>query len=275
MECVYLNVRWEQGGAGAVSVAVCDCDPTPMHRHGEAHQLSVQVGRSWRERESVHYSFIVDGVARYDPSKPTLTVAPGRVVNVAEPGDFDRLPLPAVEVMAAELWDELSMAPNIRNHCRAVHRVAMAVVGALSPAALSAAQPRHKPYTFEALVSASAFLHDITKTRSLTTKEHHDHTAGAEMRARGLRAVARVVEQHVDLRHFDPNDRLRAAEVVCYADKRVKHDAVVSLEERLQDLVVRYCRNAEDNAAMQRRFDQYRGIEEKLIHCTTAGVLPC
>jgi uncharacterized protein len=39
---------------------------------------------------------------------------------------------------------------------------------------------------------------------------------------------------------FRPDGRLEEREIVFYADKRVMHDRIVSLDERIDDLVDRY-----------------------------------
>jgi uncharacterized protein len=47
------------------------------------------------------------------------------------------------------------------------------------------------------LVVATALLHDITKTRSLVTKERHDTSGGALVRELGFPRIAEIVEQRV------------------------------------------------------------------------------
>jgi putative nucleotidyltransferase with HDIG domain len=106
------------------------------------------------------------------------------------------------------------------------------------------------------LVEAGALLHDITKTASIETKENHAHTGAELLASLGYPAVADVVRQHITL---DPpilsQESIREAELVNYADKRVKHEEVVSIEERFRDIKERYIRRF---PALQERFEEVR-----------------
>lgn len=129
-----------------------------------------------------------------------------------------------------ELIREHSMLPNIREHSEQVLRVCLAIVDNLAP---GVAVNRD-------LVVAAALLHDITKTRSLETKEPHDASGAALLRGLGFASIASIVEQHVIFLDFNPDGRLEEREIVYYADKRVMHTAIVTVSERVADLVARY-----------------------------------
>ena len=86
------------------------------------------------------------------------------------------------------------------------------------------------------LVAASALLHDICKMECIGTGKDHA-LMGMELLSRhGFPLVGDVVGQHVRLRAFT----LDEAMVVNYADKRVMHTRVVSLDTRFMDLMERY-----------------------------------
>jgi uncharacterized protein len=140
---------------------------------------------------------------------------------------IDRIPSPEE---CAELMMRYSMLPNIIEHSRQVMRVALAITDNLKE---GAALNRE-------MVMAAALLHDITKTRSLTTRERHDISAGELLRGLGFLSIAEIVEQHVILRGFDPQNAPEEREIIYYADKRVLHDRIVSLNERMEDLIQRY-----------------------------------
>jgi putative nucleotidyltransferase with HDIG domain len=116
------------------------------------------------------------------------------------------------------------------------------------------------------LIRAAALLHDITKTRSLATRENHARTGDLYLRGQGYPMVGKIVGQHVKISDFHPVSRPTAAEVVNYADKRVLHDKVVSLEERMAYIVERYCCSGELG---HQRLDKLRQasqvIEDKLF----------
>ncbi|HPI93740.1 MAG TPA: HDIG domain-containing protein [Deltaproteobacteria bacterium] len=86
------------------------------------------------------------------------------------------------------------------------------------------------------LVGSSALLHDICKMECIGNGGDHA-LKGMELLCRyGYPRVGDVVGQHVRLRTL----ALDEAMVVNYADKRVMHTRVVSLDRRFVDLMARY-----------------------------------
>ena len=82
------------------------------------------------------------------------------------------------------------------------------------------------------LLRASSLLHDIGKYPCvLDGTGYHDVRGEQILEEAGFPEVARIVVQHVVLRG-QPDDPLGEEHVVFYADKRVVHDKVVSLDER-------------------------------------------
>lgn len=82
------------------------------------------------------------------------------------------------------------------------------------------------------LVRASSLLHDIGKYPCILDGQgYHDARGEQILQHEGFPAVARIVGQHVILKG-DPANGLREEHVVFYADKRVVHDQLVSLDER-------------------------------------------
>ncbi len=85
----------------------------------------------------------------------------------------------------------------------------------------------------------AALLHDITKFQSIINKgEDHSKTGGILLRKLGYDDIAEIIESHVILKNM--NYLGKEKEIVFYADKRVKHDKIVSLEDRFEDLKIRY-----------------------------------
>lgn len=130
----------------------------------------------------------------------------------------------------SKLMERYEMLPNIVEHSRQVMRVALAIAGNLRPGIRLNTK----------LISAAALLHDITKTQSLTTGESHSQTGGELLRNLGYHEIAEIVEEHVFFRDFSTGGKLLEKEIVYYADKRVLHDTIVTVEERIDDLVIRY-----------------------------------
>jgi uncharacterized protein len=70
----------------------------------------------------------------------------------------------------------------------------------------------------------------------------------------------------VRLKDYSLNGSFSEKEIVFYADKRVKHDQIVSLNERLAYILDRYSRGQERlNRAIKENFYLCRLVQEKLF----------
>jgi len=132
---------------------------------------------------------------------------------------------------------KMQMLDHIKAHSIQVCRVATALVVPL------AGHPA--PPDLE-LVQAAALLHDITKTRSFKTGEKHAATGANQLEAMGYPEVGRFIGQHVQLDAYLSAAFPTEAEIINYADKRVLHDKVVSLKERMDYIDRRYGKTDED-----------------------------
>ncbi len=93
-------------------------------------------------------------------------------------------------------------------------------------------------------VIAGALLHDIAKTPCLKSGCNHAREGQRICVELGHPEIGIIVAEHVILEDF-ASKRYRqgifnAREIVFYADKRVRHDRVVSLAERLEYILERY-----------------------------------
>lgn len=90
-------------------------------------------------------------------------------------------------------------------------------------------------------VRASAMLHDIAKTYCIRHGGNHSQLGGAwAMEMTGNPVIATGVTHHVYWPFELDLDKYFLPLVVLYADKRVNHDRVVSIDARFEDLVKRY-----------------------------------
>jgi putative nucleotidyltransferase with HDIG domain len=105
------------------------------------------------------------------------------------------------------------------------------------------------------LVEAASLLHDITKTICLDTKEDHAQTGSQLLKEMGYERVGEVVAEHVRLSKRVDLSTVSEEEVVNYADKRVQHNRIVSLEERFDDLKERYGKD-------QRVLERFKQLEK-------------
>ncbi|VAW36412.1 hypothetical protein MNBD_DELTA04-813 [hydrothermal vent metagenome] len=140
------------------------------------------------------------------------------------------------------LMEQYEMLPNIRRHSIVVARVTWRLIDALQCSDLLSA-----PVPDQGLSVAGALLHDIAKTTCLSAGCDHAEVGAEICRRHGYAGIARIVAEHVILQGHDPQRYRRgvftAREVVYYADKRVRHEEIVSLNERLDYILEHYGRN--------------------------------
>lgn len=156
------------------------------------------------------------------------------------------------------LWERYAMLDNIRAHSEKVAGLAYAL-------ALCARERGLKVNPGEAL--AAGLLHDLAKTHTIRHGGNHAQLGAAwVMRETGNGPVAQAVLTHV----FWPwaedadNDAFFIALALLYADKRVMHDSYVQLEERFEDLLVRYAVNDYVRARVERAHEQGKRVEAAL-----------
>ena len=153
------------------------------------------------------------------------------------------------------------MLDNIRAHSIMVTRVAQALLQGL------AGSPKENVIIpSDKLVLAGALLHDIAKTPCLKNRCDHAKRGRDICLELGYPAVAEVVREHVVLTEFSiaryDKGYFLAKELVYYADKRVRHDEIVSIEERLEYILERYGNNdAKRHSLIRENFEQCRQLE--------------
>jgi putative nucleotidyltransferase with HDIG domain len=155
-----------------------------------------------------------------------------------------------------------AMLPHIVAHSLQVMRVSLAITDNLK----KGARINRK------LIIASALLHDITKTRSLKTRERHDQSGAALLREMGFRSIAGIVEQHVVFQNLNLQGGLEEREIIYYADKRVMHDRIVSIDERVHDLVLRYGQSQEIRDLILQNKKLVLAVEDKIAGFMTIDI---
>ncbi len=148
------------------------------------------------------------------------------------------IPVPTVN-QCLNYIDRYEMLDNIRAHSFRVARVAEVLIDGLITRGKDVfSQP---PKT---LVIAGALLHDIGKTECLNGNCHHALRGQEICTELGFPEIGEIVREHVILKDFTAElyqqGIFGAKELVYYADKRVRHDEVVSLESRLDYIIERY-----------------------------------
>ena len=115
------------------------------------------------------------------------------------------------------------------------------------------------------LVQAAALLHDITKTRSFKTEENHALTGGQFLCEAGFAEVGDLVRQHVRLDDYSPTKNFAEPEIVNYADKRVLHDRIVSLDERMRYIMAKYGQKPAHQKRIEVLYQKTRDLEKKIF----------
>lgn len=140
--------------------------------------------------------------------------------------------------------DEYAMLDNIRAHSLMVTRVAHVLLQGLTDARN---KNSNAPLPATDLVLAGALLHDIAKTQCLQSRCDHAKQGRDICLELGYPEVAEIVREHVILTEFSSkrygDGYFLAKELVYYADKRVRHEEIVSLEDRLEYILDRYGNN--------------------------------
>jgi uncharacterized protein len=160
------------------------------------------------------------------------------------------------------LMTQIQMPEHIQRHSLAVARVAVALARLLNQNGVSLDLK---------LLEAGALLHDIAKAQTLSTKGRHEDVGARMLEARGLSVLSSIVREHVVLEASALTGPITESLVVNYADKRVRHDQVVSLADRFADLVGRYAKTGAHRSWLQEKFELYVLLEAKLFeHLTIA-----
>ena len=156
-----------------------------------------------------------------------------------------------------ELMDRYGMLDHIKDHSIMVEKVASLIARSLVEAGENLSLRK---------VTAGALLHDIAKTPCLGTGRDHAAKGEEICLQNRLYEIADIVGQHVHLRGYSRTSPVVEKEIVYYADKRVNDNRVVSLEQRLNYLLVRYGRNERAiHRLIKENFELCKALEKKLF----------
>jgi len=153
--------------------------------------------------------------------------------------------------------EQYRMLPNIVDHSIVVARVAEIITEGLISAG--------HDLSLETVI-AGALLHDIGKTACLDNDDDHAAKGVEICLSHHLEPIADIVAEHVILKNYLPGDEFSEKEIVYYSDKRVNHDQVVSLEERLSYILERYGRNNEKRCqAIKQNYTLCQNLEKRMF----------
>ncbi len=139
------------------------------------------------------------------------------------------------------LMNKYEMLDNIKAHSLMVARVAETLYNDLAATIPAEKLPKRD------VVIAGALLHDIAKSRCIKEGCRHAEIGAKICFDEGLDELAEIVAEHVLLTDYSSSrchaGIFRPKELVYYSDKRVKHDQIVSLDNRLEYIIKRYGKN--------------------------------
>jgi putative nucleotidyltransferase with HDIG domain len=159
------------------------------------------------------------------------------------------------EEACRRIISDMGMLDNIVAHCKQVCKVSLFLADHLSIGGLN-----------RELILAAALLHDITKTRSLHTNENHAETGAQLLKDLGYPEVADIIGQHVRLNHNDfVSDTPTDAQIVNYSDKRVLHDKIVPLNDRMGYILENYGNTLERKQLIRILWEKTQQLEDRLF----------
>jgi uncharacterized protein len=152
-----------------------------------------------------------------------------------------------------EMMKRWGLPDNIMRHSLQVNRVSMFIAKKLKDTGMKINLQ---------LVDKGSLLHDLDKIRTLKT-DQHGIVAEEFLTNKGFPEVGQIAKLHRF--SFIKDDTIPwEAKIVNYADKRVKHDKIVSLQDRFADLLMRYDVKTPDHEAIQCFFQLEKEIFTKI-----------
>lgn len=152
-------------------------------------------------------------------------------------------------------WEEFNLPGHIREHSRMVAVVAEKICRLARD---------DIPVPAEAVI-ACALLHDLGKFYCIEHGGCHNQLgASLVMDLTGNPAIAQGVMHHIYWPGEIDLDKFFLPLVIIYSDKRVKHDRIVPLENRFEDLFSRYGINGRMNGLIRKSWNQATAIQNEL-----------
>lgn len=162
------------------------------------------------------------------------------------------------------------MLPNVRAHSALVACLATSLAEAAVTAGLAVNVGE---------VRAAALLHDLAKTYTIRHGGNHCQLGAAWVQElTGNPILAQGVLCHVSWPHSIDLQAHFLPLALIYSDKRVKHNRIVTLEARFEDLLVRYGKTDSIKNRIRESFERAEAIEHALaqtlgmnLHESTLG----
>ncbi|MBI2654292.1 HD domain-containing protein [Candidatus Woesearchaeota archaeon] len=153
-----------------------------------------------------------------------------------------------------KILKEQNVPDNVIAHLKAVHDFSMKVCDLLEKRGINVNRD---------LIAAGALLHDIKKVNS----EDHILDGYELVKSLGFPEVALIIKKHglvhIKKEEFEPKSW--EEKIVFYADKRVKGDKIVSVDERFSYIRERYKKEDVENEVQFTKKIEYELLGDKKI----------
>lgn len=115
-------------------------------------------------------------------------------------------------------------------------------------------------------VRSACLLHDVMKMPCIEQDCNHAEEGARLMTQLGFPALGKIIHQHVYLEDpYGHEHPITAAHILNYADKRVRHSTVVTLQERFEYLFERYGITEKRLKRLQQLFHETLFLEEVIF----------
>jgi putative nucleotidyltransferase with HDIG domain len=178
------------------------------------------------------------------------------LLDMDTPADYQRLLIRHMRYdipTAQECWvlmtKRFAVEKKIRHHCQAVARLALKLGRVLEAAG-------HQMDLD--LILAAGLLHDLARE-----KPNHAAVGAQILREMGYFAVADVVENHMDITIHD-EDPIHPSEIVYLADKLVRGNRSVFLNNRFAEKLSKYANDAQASAVIKLRLRNALKIKQRI-----------
>lgn len=149
-----------------------------------------------------------------------------------------------------------SVPDNIIRHCKEVAKVSLDIFSILKDTGCRIDKTALK---------AAALLHDIARK-----EQNHAQIGGQIIKDIGYEQVGSIIATHIDI-EVDDNGKINENEILYLADKLVKEDRIVSLEERFKLSETKSSNDPQALLKMKNRFEAAAAIIKKIERATGKG----
>jgi len=194
------------------------------------------------------------------PSPPTRQSLAIESLILPSPEELGLVSLPCEAIVPDEdaciaLWDTYDMLPHIREHSKTVAFIAEYL-------AVQAVKQRLIEPDAIAITRASALLHDIAKSYTIQYGGSHAQIGASwSIQHNKHHGIAQAILNHVEWPWAYPANIVHPAFFVIYADKRVRHNTIVTMDERYEDLLARYGKSAASIASIHKGWQRALELE--------------